>query len=158
MKSDELLVEAIGFIATPMPFGEVSSAMMTGIVDGACGPGPCDLPMFEGVAKYAYGYFYRLEALALIMSLDVWNTLSKEDQEIVQKSADFSLSTGWDLAKATSEYCETRADEYGIEFIELTPEQQMINIKVVRENVWPELEKTIGKDIMDKVKKFATPL
>ena len=158
MKSDELTVNAIGFLAVPLPWGEVSSAIMTGVIDGACGPGALDLEYFEGVVKYAYDYFYRLEVSVFIMSLKTWNALSEEDQAIVRAAADVAINIGWDLTRVVDTYHKTRTADFGIEFIKLTPEQQMLNIKVVRAQVWPELEKTIGKELMDGVSKFATPI
>ena len=158
MKSDELTVNAIGFLATPLPWGEIGSAMMTGVIDGACGPGALDLPVFEGVVDYVYNYFYRLEVSVFIMSLDVWNTLSKEDQAMVQEAADIAVGMGWDLTSAVDASYKGRVSDYGMEFIELTPEQHIANIRAVREQVWPELEETIGKDIIDRFREFATPI
>jgi TRAP-type C4-dicarboxylate transport system substrate-binding protein len=158
MKSDELTVDAIGFLATPLPWGEIGSAMMTGVIDGACGPGALDLPVFEGVAKYAYDYFYRLEVSVFIMSLKTWNTLSDEDKAIVKEAADKAIALGWDLTSAVDAHYKASTGDYGIELISLTPEQQIENITAVREQVWPALEETIGKDLVDGVRKFATPL
>ncbi|UCH51215.1 MAG: TRAP transporter substrate-binding protein DctP, partial [Chloroflexota bacterium] len=158
MKSDELTVNAVGFRATPMPFGEVGSAITTGVIDGACGPGALDLPVFEGVTKYAYDYFYRLEVSVFIMSLKTWNTLSDEDKAIVKQAADKAIALGWDLTSAVDASYKARTADYGMEFIPLTKEQNVANIKEVRAKVWPALEEEIGKDLVDGLRQFASPL
>jgi len=160
MKSDELTVNALGFIATPLPFSEIPSAIMTGVIDGACGPAYCDLGPMQGTTKYIYDYFYRNEVQPLIMSLKVWNTLSDEDKAICEQAAKSALQVGWDLSKQINdEYRDKAVSEYGFEeVIYLTPEQHAANIKAIREQVWPALAPIIGKDLMDQFTVLATPV
>lgn len=160
MKSDELTVAALGYIACPMPWSELPTGLMTGVVDVACGPAHMDLPIFTGITKYVYEYWYRVEKQPVAMSLKVWDTLSKEDQAILTKAGEAAIKKGWEIAREIDEASKAKAvAEWGYEeIIELTQEQQMANIKAVREQVWPELEKTLGKDVIDYARTIAVPL
>lgn len=160
MKSDELTVAALGYIATPMPWSELPSGLITGVVDVACGPAAMDLPIFTGICKYVYAYWYRVEKQPVAMSLKVWNTLSEEDQAILTKAGEAAIKKGWEIARRIDEASKAKAvPEWGYEeVIELTPAQHKANIMAVREQVWPELEATLGKDVMDYARSIATSL
>lgn len=160
MKSDELTVAALGFIATPMPWSELPTGLVTGVIDVACGPAYMDLPIFTGITKYAYDYWYRVEKQPVVMSLRVWNTLSEEDQAILSKAGEAAVAKGWEVARTIDEASKAKTvPEWGYEeLIELTPEQHLANITAVREKVWPELEKTLGKDVIDYARSIATSL
>ncbi|MBA7694366.1 hypothetical protein ES703_102975 [subsurface metagenome] len=116
--------------------------------------------MLSGIAKYVYAYFYRIEVQPIIMSLEVWNSLSKEDQEIVEEAAEIAIAKGWEVGQKVEDYYKDRlVSKYGFEeIIELTPEQHKLNVKAVRDEVWPKLDELIGKDLMDGIRKYAAPL
>jgi TRAP-type C4-dicarboxylate transport system substrate-binding protein len=119
-----------------------------------------DLPIFTGICKYVYEYWYRVEKQPVAMSLKVWDTLSEEDQAILMKAGEAAVAKGWEIARKIDEASMAKAvAEWGYEeVIELTTEQHMANIKAIREQVWPELEKTLGKDVMDYARAIAVPL
>jgi len=160
MKSDELTVDALGFIACPMPWSELPTGLITGVIDVACGPAYMDLPIFTGITKYVYDYWYRVEKQPVVMSLRVWDTLSEEDQAILIKAGEAAVAKGWEIGKNITLSCKAKTvSEWGYEeIIELTLEQHMANLRVIREEVWPELEKTLGKDVIDYAKTIAVPL
>ena len=160
MKSDELTVNALGFTATPMPFSEVSTSIMTGTIDAALGPAAFDMVTFAGSIKYMYDYFYRVEMSPFMISEKVWQKLNAEEQNWIQQAASKAAPEGWNLARDTENYHTARVvSEYKFEeCVKLTEEQNIANIKAIREQVWPELDTLIGKDIMDRARQLATPL
>lgn len=160
MKSDEITLSALGFIATPMPFHEAVTALETGTIDAISGPSWFNAPNFEGMNLYGYDYHYRIEVQPLITSLKLWNNLSKNDQEMLQKAATSSLVQSSERAKATHDEFKGRAvSEFKFkEVIDLTVEQHIINTKAIREIVWPQLEQQLGKELLDMVRNTAVPL
>jgi len=160
MKSDELTVNALGFKATPMPFAEVATSLMTGIIDAALGPASFDAPTFSGVTDYFYDYFYRVEISPFMISEKVWATLSANEQKMIEEAATAAAPGGWKLAADTeNKFTAKLVSDYKYkEVIKLTEEQLIANTKAIREQVWPELDKLIGKDIMDKARALAKPL
>jgi tripartite ATP-independent transporter DctP family solute receptor len=86
------MVEALGANPTPMPYGEVYTALKTGIVDAA----ENNWPSYESSRHFEAAKFYTLDehSLApevLVFSKKVWDTLSKEDQAAIRKAAKDSV-------------------------------------------------------------------
>lgn len=158
MPSDVLAVEAIGLNATPMPLNETPTALATGMLDVVAGPAMADIPMYEGLADKVYLYRYRVEINPLLMSLDIWDSLSAEEQEVIQEAANAATASGWEHSKSIMEDYKQRAGEWGIEVVELSEAQHVENIKAIRDNVWPKIEDSIGSEIMDRIRSAAVPL
>ncbi|MEI4768652.1 TRAP transporter substrate-binding protein [Psychrobacillus sp. FJAT-51614] len=88
------LMEALGASATPMPYGEVFSALQTGIIDGA----ENNLPSFDSSnhyqeAKYLIMDHHTRVPEVLLMSKTAWEKLSAEDQKLIKQAALDSVET-----------------------------------------------------------------
>ncbi len=100
MQSDVFvdMVNALGGDATPMPYGEVYSAIETGVIDGAENNPPSYLT--SGHAEVA-GFYTLDEHLivpeVLVMSKTRWDQLSPEDQEIIRQAARDSVAVQREL-------------------------------------------------------------
>ncbi|MBA2962252.1 MULTISPECIES: TRAP transporter substrate-binding protein [Ramlibacter] len=86
------LLEAMGANATPMPFGEVYTALKTGLVDGA----ENNYPSFESsrhfeVAKYYSVTEHSMAPEMLLFSKRVWDTLTPDDQKAIRQAAKESV-------------------------------------------------------------------
>jgi tripartite ATP-independent transporter DctP family solute receptor len=81
------MVEALGAVATPLPYGEVYSALQTGVVDGAENNWPSYLTTshFE-VAKYWISDEHTRVPEITVASKKVFDKVSKEDQAIILKA------------------------------------------------------------------------
>ncbi len=82
------LVESLGAVATPMAFGEVYSALQTGVIDGAENNWPSYLSTghYE-VAKYIITDEHTRVPEIIIGSKRVFDKLSKEDRAIIDQAA-----------------------------------------------------------------------
>lgn len=91
VQSSELaidIVEALGASATPMEYGDVYSALQTGVIDGA----ENNLPSYYtsshyNVAKYLTVDGYQGVPEVLLASEDFWNEINEEDQEMFREAA-----------------------------------------------------------------------
>jgi tripartite ATP-independent transporter DctP family solute receptor len=86
------MVEALGANPTPMPYGEVYTALKTGIVDAA----ENNWPSYESSRHFESAKFYTLSehSLApevLVFSKKVWDTLPPADQALLRKAAKDSV-------------------------------------------------------------------
>jgi tripartite ATP-independent transporter DctP family solute receptor len=86
------MIDALGGNATPMPYGEVYTALKTGIVDAA----ENNWPSYESSRHFETAKFYNqsehsLVPEVLVFSKKVWDTLSKEDQALIRKAAKDSV-------------------------------------------------------------------
>lgn len=86
------LLEAMGANATPMPFGEVYTALKTGLVDAA----ENNWPSYESsrhfeVAKYYSVTEHSMAPEMLLFSKRVWDTLSADEQKALRQAAKESV-------------------------------------------------------------------
>ncbi|MES2581857.1 MAG: TRAP transporter substrate-binding protein [Pseudomonadota bacterium] len=86
------LLEAMGANATPMPFGEVYTALKTGLVDAA----ENNYPSYESSRHFEVARFYNktehsLAPEILLFSKKVWDTLSAEEQKQIRVAAKDSV-------------------------------------------------------------------
>jgi len=86
------LLEAMGANATPMPFGEVYTALKTGLIDAA----ENNYPSYESsrhfeVAKYFSKTEHSMAPEILLFSKKTWDTLTPEDQKIIREAAKESV-------------------------------------------------------------------
>jgi tripartite ATP-independent transporter DctP family solute receptor len=86
------LLEAMGANATPMPFGEVYTALKTGLVDGA----ENNFPSYESsrqfeVAKYYSKTEHSMAPEVLLFSKRVFDALSPDDQKAIRQAAKESV-------------------------------------------------------------------
>lgn len=100
------MMEAIGANPTPMPYGEVYTGLKTGIVDGA----ENNWPSYESSRHFEAAKYYNVTEHSmvpevLVFSKKIFDTLSKEDQALVRKTAKDSVPVMrklWDEREAKS--------------------------------------------------------
>jgi TRAP-type C4-dicarboxylate transport system substrate-binding protein len=141
-------MEAIGASATPMPYGEVFSALQTGIIDGA----ENNLPSFDSSNHYQEAKSIILDhhqriPEVLLMSDAVWDKLDEEDKEIIKQAALDSVETQkaeWDKWEQRS---EKKLKDEGVTFTEVK------DLKPWQDAVKPMVEKHSKdyKDIMEAI-------
>lgn len=87
------LLEAMGANATPMPFGEVYTALKTGLVDAA----ENNYPSYESSRHFEVARFYNktehsMAPEILLFSKRVWDTLSVDEQKQIRVAAKESVT------------------------------------------------------------------
>ncbi|MBI3367953.1 MAG: TRAP transporter substrate-binding protein [Burkholderiales bacterium] len=100
------LLEAMGANATPMPYGEVYTALKTGLVDAA----ENNYPSYESsrhfeVAKYYSKTEHSMAPEVLLFSKKIWDGLSADEQKQVRAAAKESVGVMrklWDEREAKS--------------------------------------------------------
>ncbi|SHM39050.1 TRAP transporter substrate-binding protein [Roseibium suaedae] len=112
------MMTALGANATPMPYGEVYSAIQTGVIDGA----ENNWPSFESSGHYEVAGYYTLDEHlivpeVLVMSKVSWDKLSAEDQAAVRQAAKDSVPVMRDLWQAREKASEEKVRAAGVEVI-----------------------------------------
>ena len=108
------LVNALGANATPMPPGEVYSALQTGVVDGA----ENNWPSYESFRHFEVAKFYSLTEHSmspevLVMSKKSFDKLSPADQKAVRDSAKESVAKMRELWEAREKVAEQKIRSSG---------------------------------------------
>jgi tripartite ATP-independent transporter DctP family solute receptor len=86
------MVQALGANAVPMPYGEVYSAIQTGVIDGA----ENNWPSYDTSGHYEVAKYYTLDEHlivpeVLVMSKKSWEKLSADDQALIRQAAKDSV-------------------------------------------------------------------
>ena len=117
------LVSALGAVPTPMPFGEVYSALQTGVIEGA----ENNWPSYFSTSHYEVAKFFTLDGHTrvpeiLIASKTSMDRLPKEDQQIIMQAAKDSMPFQIKLWKEFEKVSEEKVTAAGSIVTHLTPE------------------------------------
>ena len=152
----ENLVLALGFNPTPVPWGELYIAQQTKLVDCQIGGQPFNTwSSFRDVTKVWVQYNTHFQNSFAYMNKKAWEKLTPEQQKIVQEVCSKYGDESFTSAMAEDEKYRESLAGAGIKVIMPTDEQLAVIAKKVRQNVWPAMDKVIGKDIMDIMRKHA---
>jgi len=159
IKMREIMCEAFGYTPVVIPWSDAGTAMLTGLADGIIGGTPmlC-YENFREVLKYWITMNEVHQSYFFIMNRPLWDSLSEEDQKILAAAADkqglLSFENGPEL---DASYLQKMTD-FGIEVINLTPEQTAAYRQKTIEVIWPFLEERYGKLLMDEAVAFVESL
>lgn len=108
------MVAALGGTATPMPYGEVYSAIQTGVVDGA----ENNFPSYDTAGHFEVAKNYSLDEHLIVpeifvMSKASWDKLTPEDQAIFKQAAKDSSSKQFELWDAQVKESRAKVEAAG---------------------------------------------
>jgi tripartite ATP-independent transporter DctP family solute receptor len=137
------MVNGLGANATPMPYGEVYSALETGVIDGA----ENNWPSFESAKHYEVAKFITLDQHqmvpeVLVMSKSSWDKLTPEDQAIVRQAAKDSVAKMRELWDAREKKSRETVEAAGVKVSEIDKQPLIDAMKPVYEKYLstPELK------------------
>ncbi len=145
--------EALGFIPTPIDYAETPTAIQTGVVDGQVGGGPEQAwSDFRDVSKYYVHYKDYFSCAQFMMNKDLWERMSKADQQLITECAAKVIADRFVQAEASEQNYIKELGKSGVKVVYLNPEEAAAAKKLVRTKVWPRLAKLVGDDIIASIK------
>ena len=140
---------ALGASATPMNFSEVYSALQQGVVDGQENPvAHISSQRFYEVQKYVSLTSHVMTFYIPVMNMDFWNSLTKEDQQLLltsmKNAEDYQQQLVNDEEGAQLEAFKAA----GTKVNSLSEEQLKVFTKAT-ESVRTEYKNKLGADIYD---------
>ncbi|MGB1238933.1 MAG: TRAP transporter substrate-binding protein DctP [Pseudomonadales bacterium] len=149
------LVELMGYNTTTMAWGDMFPALQSGIVDGAiCCTSQSAYTIFavSDVGKYFIANDAIIEIFFYYISEKTWAKMNQAQRDVV--TAAFSKAAGelFELNKTNDQVYRDKLVAKGYEVLEPTAEQKQALKALVQAQVWPQLEPTVGKDVMDRIK------
>lgn len=130
MQSDVFvdMMSALGANATPMPYGEVYSAIQTGVIDGAENNQPSyDTSGHFEVAKYYTLDEHLIMPEVLAISQKSWDKLSPEDQKIIADAGKDSVPIMRELWAAKVKESEEKVEKSGAQITRLEDKKEFID-------------------------------
>lgn len=146
-------VQALGYQTATIDWSEVFTAIQTGVVDGdGANIIYWDYEYFRDVLDYYNQTKQQFITGVMTMNQESWESLTPEQQDVVQHAAMTVMNEAFDQAKERDQSYIDQAKAAGMEYVEPTPEQLAGMAKHVREQVWPLMEERIGSEIMDTIR------
>lgn len=150
-------IKAMGFQPVPIDWAEVYTSIQTGVVDGdSSNVIFWDYEYFRDQLDYFVQSSHNFSAYAMVMNSASWEKLSADDKKIVEDAANEVIAKQFADAKKEDDKWIKAAQEGGIEYIVPTSAEKLEWVKKVRAEVWPEIEKTLGKEVMDQIRENAS--
>jgi|TARA_B110000240_G_C13408172_1_gene413996 TRAP-type C4-dicarboxylate transport system substrate-binding protein len=147
-------MEVLGYRTTTMSWAEVFPALQAGTVDGAI----CCTPEWAyntfaasdvGAGFIPYNAF--LEYSAIYMNAAKWNSLTPEQQAVVQAAATKAATEIANKAWERSDGFVQKMRDKGYEIVEFSQEERDVIKSAVTEAVWPTVSDVIGQDLLDRL-------
>lgn len=122
------MVEALGANATPMPYGEVFTALKTHLIDGA----ENNWPSYESSSHYEAAKNYSLTEHSMapevvVFSKVIWDKLTPDEQKQIREAAKASVAEMrklWDEREAKA---EAKVKEAGVQVFKIEDRQKMVD-------------------------------
>lgn len=150
-------VEAMGYQSAVIGWGEVYTAIQTGVVDGDSNNVIFwDQEYFGDQLDYWVYTKHFFQSAVILMNMEAFNSLDAEDQQIVVDVTNHLAEEVFAEAEQIDLNYRQEAIDKGIEFIEMTPAEFAANVKLVREKIWPQMEEKVGTYLMDKIRAGAS--
>jgi len=147
-------MEKLGYRTTTMSWAEVFPAVQAGTIDGAiCCTAEWAYTTFavSDVGNTYVPYNAFVESTQIYMSQGTWARLDDKQRAAVQAASSKAANTIIDQAWERTEGFMAKLKDKGWEIVELSQEQRdAIKAKVVSE-VWPNVGKVVGQDLLDRL-------
>jgi len=142
------MIDALGASATPMPYGQVFSALQTGVIDAAENNYPSYLTSNQyQAAKFAILDGHQRVPEVLLMSKVAWDKLSDADKKLIKDAAQDSVKTQRELWAAAEKDSEAKLVAAGVTITPVT------DMKPWQAAVKPVIDKYIPdfKDVLEQI-------
>jgi TRAP-type transport system periplasmic protein len=151
------VVQTLGYQTADIAWDELYTSIQTGVVDGdAANIIFWDYEYFRDVLNFYTHYEQQFMTANLVASLNSYNKLSKEHQTIVAEAAKVVMEKQFKEGRELDLSYRQKAIEHGIKYITLSKDERAAAVKAVRSAVWPEMEKVVGKPLMDQIRENAS--
>jgi TRAP-type C4-dicarboxylate transport system substrate-binding protein len=156
MKTFQLLAENTGYMATPLPFSEVFTAVQTGVVDGIIGSGAEGYyASFRDVTKFYLPTNTHFEVWYLIINSELLADLDDATRAKVMDVARQFEDRRWENVESDQKMNENKLEQSGAKVLPMTPELIARTAEIAAEKVWPEILNDVGTDwgqsFLDKI-------
>lgn len=127
LPSHQAIMNALGAEAYPLAWGEVYSALQTGVIDGQMNPIPIiSFSNFNEVQDYLTLTNHLFSPYTLLLNRDFWEGLTDQQKEIVRYATQSCVAASRGLARIieASDRGITGLEEKGMTITALSPEQR----------------------------------
>lgn len=148
------MVESLGFQATTMAWGDIFPALQSGIVDGAiCCTKTATYSIFaqSDVGTHFVEYNSLIEQTFYYGSQRTLDKLNDEQRAVIQSAMEKASADFFAYNRDNDAAFGQKLIDNGYEILSLNDEEQAAMTAHVREQIWPQMEGTVGKETLDRL-------
>lgn len=152
-------LQAMGYQPASITWGEVYTALQTGVVDGEAGNTIYwDYEYFRDVLNYYTRTKHMFVTGVLSMNEESWNSLDTQQQKIIADAALTVMKKQFEDAKAFDQSYVDKAVAAGMQYIEPTDAEIRALAEEARTKVWPLMAEELGSELVAQVRENAPKL
>ncbi len=152
-------IQALGYQTATIDWGEVFTAIQTGVVDGdGANVIYWDYEYFRDTLDYYTRTKQQFLTGILSMNLEAWDSLTPAQQAVVQAAAVEVMEESFLAARERDQHYVEAAEAAGMTYVEPTDADIAGLAAAVRAKVWPMMEERVGIEVMDVIRANATKL
>lgn len=128
--------DVFGSVATGLAWGELFTALQTGVLDGlqGCASAESAYVMFRDVIKYYLCYPDHYESFYFVINTDIWSKIDKKDKDIVLKLCSEMEEQRWKQIEIDEKNYRKKLTDSGVKVITYNDSDMMkIRDKVAKE-------------------------
>lgn len=149
-------VQAMGYSSQSIDWGEVYTALQTGVVDGGGGNVIYwDYEYFRDVVDYYVRTRHTFVTGVLSANQVSWEQLNENQQEIVAEAAATVSEEQFEAAYEEDRMYVEKAQEAGMTYIDPSHDELAELALPVREQVWPELDRDFDPEMIEAIEENA---
>ena len=148
------MVEELGYQATTMAWGDIFPALQAGIVDGAiCCTKTATYSIFakSDVGTHFVEYNSISELTTFYASQRTLDKLNDAQRDALQAALTKASNDFFSYNRENDEVFGQKLIDKGYTILRLSDEQQAAMAAHVQETVWPQMAKSVGQDIIDRL-------
>ncbi|MDY2985581.1 MAG: TRAP transporter substrate-binding protein DctP [Synergistes jonesii] len=148
------ITDGLGYTTSVLPWGEIFTALQTGIIDGlgSFSAESTYLTLRDAI-KYTLPISTYLDVFFLTINKEVLDGFSDADRAAVAKAAARFQEKRFDRVVASDKEYLEKLSKHGVTVMPVTEEQKKAFQKRIKEYVWLHLRKDLGADFFDKATK-----
>jgi len=152
-------MQALGYQTAAIDWGEVYTALQTGVVDGEAGNVIYwDYEYFRDLLDYYVRSKHFFMTGVLSMNMDSFNAMTDAQQKVVADAAREVMMQQFAAAKDQDDFYVQQAKDKGMQYFEPDDTQIREFARAARDKVWPLMDEEIGSDIMGRIRANASKL
>jgi len=149
----KLFAERMGYMSVTIPYADLFSALQTKVADGWIGGTSFHTwAAFTDILHCWIQYNDHFETSGFVCNLNLWNSLSSEDQKIVSDAVSEQANISFKTSEEDENLYMNKLADKGFTVIRLSDAELAKCVAAIQKDVWPKLETLVGKQIMDQIR------
>lgn len=148
----------LGFDPVPMAYSDTYTALQTGAIDakGATPPQEAFQVFSDVMEEYLHTRDYFEGIIGVAVNLDWYeNSISDSEREAIDKAGREATANIWATAEERETEFLEKLSEAGVKVTTFSDEEYKAISDLVKEHEWPEIEKLVGADMMNRIENMA---